>query len=52
MIRRFICHGLQQRAQGQALMLVTLILTFLIMLIMTCMEVVARYEQRAQIRMP
>ena len=49
MIRRFICYGLQQKAQGQALVLVTIILTFLMMLIMTCMEVAARYEQRAQI---
>ncbi len=49
MIRRFICQGLQQKAQGQALVLVTIILTFLMMLIMTCMEVAARYEQRAQI---
>ena len=49
MRRRFIRNGLQQSAQGQALVLVALILTFLMMLIMTCTEVAARYEQRAQI---
>jgi hypothetical protein len=49
MRRRLICHGLQPNAQGQALVLMALILTFLMMLIMTCMEVAARYEQRAQI---
>jgi len=39
----------QNKAEGQALVLVALILTFLMMLILTCMEVAARYEERAQI---
>src|SRR6266542_543861 len=42
-------HIAQNKEAGQALVLVALILTFLMMLILTCMEVAARYEERAQI---
>ena len=48
-MRHWVRRARQHHAQGQALVLVALILTFLMMLILTCMEVAARYEQRAQI---
>ena len=44
MMRRFHCQRLHQRAQGQALVLVALILTFLMMLVLTCIEIGARYQ--------
>jgi hypothetical protein len=40
---------LRQREHGQALVLVTLVLTFLIMLVLTCIEVGGRYLELAEI---
>ena len=48
-MRRLLCQRLQQSAPGQALVLVALILTFLMMLILTCIEVGARYQELAEI---
>jgi Flp pilus assembly protein TadG len=44
-----MCSLLRQREDGQALVLVTLVLTFLIMLILTCIEVGGRYLELAEI---
>jgi len=40
---------LYTRKQGQALVFVALVLTFLSMLVLTCIEVAARYQELAQI---
>ncbi len=40
---------LHQREQGQALVLVALVITFLIMLVLTCIEVGGRYLELAEI---
>ena len=40
---------LTQKQQGQALVFVALVLTFLSMLVLTCIEVAARYQELAQI---
>jgi Flp pilus assembly protein TadG len=42
-------HHLSTKRQGQALVFVALILTFLAMLVLTCIEVAARYQELAQI---
>lgn len=42
-------HARHQHAPGQALVLVALVLTLVMMLMLSCMELAARYEQRAQI---
>jgi Flp pilus assembly protein TadG len=43
------CLRLHQQTPGQALVFVALILTFLSMLVLTCIEVAARYQELAQI---
>jgi Flp pilus assembly protein TadG len=48
-MRRLLCQRLHQRAQGQALVLIALILTFLMMLVLTCIEIGARYQELAEI---
>ena len=40
---------LEQKVPGQALVLVALILTFLMMLVLTCIEIGARYQELAEI---
>ena len=42
-------HHLSTKRQGQALVFVALILTFLAMLVLSCIEVAARYQELAQI---
>lgn len=44
-----MCTMLRQHEDGQALVLVTLVLTFLIMLVLTCIEVGGRYLELAEI---
>ena len=44
-----IKHTLRQKEQGQALVFVALVLSFLLMLTLTCIEVGARYQQLAAI---
>src|SRR6266496_5143449 len=44
-----MCSLLHQREQGQALVLVALVITFLIMLVLTCIEVGGRYLELAEI---
>ena len=46
---RHIRRNVRARQQGQALVFVALVLTFLSMLVLTCMEVAARYQELAQI---
>jgi Flp pilus assembly protein TadG len=47
---RFLRHAaVHTKQQGQALVFVALILTFLSMLVLTCIEVAARYQELAQI---
>jgi hypothetical protein len=46
---RYLRPSLRQKAAGQALVFVALILTFLSMLVLTCIEVAARYQELAQI---
>lgn len=46
---RYLRSQLSQKRQGQALVFVALVLTFLSMLVLTCIEVAARYQELAQI---
>jgi hypothetical protein len=48
-VKRHSRSPLHQQAPGQALVFVALILTFLSMLVLTCIEVAARYQELAQI---
>jgi Flp pilus assembly protein TadG len=49
-MRRLLRHStLHTRQRGQALVFVALLLTFLSMLVLTCIEVAARYQELAQI---
>jgi Flp pilus assembly protein TadG len=48
-MRCLLHQRLEQKAPGQALVLVALILTFLMMLVLTCIEVGARYAELAEV---
>ena len=48
-MRRLRCQRLEQKVPGQALVLIALILTFLMMLVLTCIEIGARYQEHAEI---
>src|SRR5215213_10916498 len=49
MMKRFMDRGMRQQEPGQALVFVALVITFLIMLVLTCIEVGARYQELAEI---
>ena len=48
-MRRLRCQRRGQKARGQALVLVALILTFLMMLVLTCIEIGARYQELVEV---
>lgn len=48
-MKRFVARGMRQQEPGQALVFVALVITFLIMLVLTCIEVGARYQELAEI---
>ena len=48
-MRHLLRRGMRQKEQGQALVFVALLITFLTMLVLTCIEVGARYQELAEI---